>query len=150
MKSKKRTKFGKKSKEQDFARDCAEWVIINQIPLDTPSQFGFTRLLAKRDEQYHPINRHTIATEITKIYNEAVEYYRKELNDIEHMSSTTDVWTAENSDSYSSLSVSYIDKNWVYNTLTLACTKLEARHTGKDLSGFLIDQCSFYKIYRKV
>lgn len=101
MKLKIRKKFSKKSvEEREFMRDCAEWVSLNMIPLDTPEQVGFRRILSRRDERCHPLRRQTITRELKKIHTEAIESYKGHMAKVDYVAGTTDLWTAENGDSY--------------------------------------------------
>lgn len=144
-------KVGIKSYEQkQFIRDCTEWIALNMIPINTTEQFGFHNLMRKIDGRYHPVSRFSISAELRKLMNEAKGHYKESMESASCIACTTDVWTAENADSYSSLTGCFIDEHWNYNTVTLACTKLTTRHTGKDLSNYLIDQSKWYNIDEKV
>lgn len=50
--------------------------------------------------------------ELKKVHQEAIESYKKAPSKVEHVAGTTDLWTAENEDSYSSLTVTYIGDDW--------------------------------------
>lgn len=78
--------FSKKSPEQrEFVLDCAEWVVIAVITLNTPEQVGFRRLLSKRDERYDHVSCEPITRELKKIHHEAIESYKNELSSISRL-----------------------------------------------------------------
>lgn len=138
------------STQKTFINLCAEWVAINQRPISIVEDKGFRNLISHISPSLHSVSRQSVVRRLAEAVKQVDNSNITSLTNVKVMAATTDVWTSENSESYSSFTVSYIDEDWNFQNILLACSKINGRHTGKALSRFLVDTAEKVGITRKV
>lgn len=138
------------AKQMQFNRLCAEWISLHMLPFNVITQHGFRKIVDFLDERFNVVSNVTIAKMIKQISVEADNYYENLFKSIPIFSATTDVWTSDSGESYSSLTISYIDNEWNFKSSTISCKALRSRHTGQELSKFLLQECRKFGIEKKV
>lgn len=66
------------------------------------------------------------------------------------IAASNDVWIAESGEGYESFRATIIDNYWKLNYHTLACTLLDPRRTGKELSEIFVRVMRKFKIDLKI
>ena len=138
------------SKHKNFVDKCAKWVAMNNRPLHIVEDMGFRLLMGEVAPKYNAITRFAVFNRLQAL-KQAVE--EKLLSELAHacaVSITTDVWTDSTGSSYASFTVHFVDSKWTLVSYLLACSKLKGKHTGSELSRFLVSTAKSYKILKKI
>lgn len=59
---------------------------------------------------------------------------------------TLDSWTSCNTESYSTVTGHYIDRNWQLKTVSLQTMKMEGSHTGENIASHLLEVKQRWKL----
>lgn len=91
------------------------------------------------------ISNDTLIREIRKLSKEDDEFH---LGTLVHISfvSTTEVWTSESGEGFSSFAICFIDNGWLLRSATLSCSLLVGRHTRLELPEMFIKVMRMFKI----
>lgn len=136
--------------QSKFVRLCAEWIALNGRPLSIVEDEGFRKIMNHVAPKFNDISRQSVSKVLRQSESNVDKKISEELSGLDILCATTDVWTSENNDSYSSLTLSYIDDDWVYHSKLFSCSKINGRHTGKELSKFLIEESRRGNFLKKV
>lgn len=82
--------------------------------------------------------------------SEVDEYNIKILQNVPHLWTTTDVWSAESDEGFCLFTMSYINSEWEFKAHTLICSILNRRQTGKELADVFSTTMRRFKIDWKV
>jgi len=110
-------------------------------PLYAVERSGFKRLVTKLDLKYAlPSRNYFSETEIPRLYNEIRDnLVRLQLKEAKYFSSTTDLWTSCANQPYLSLTVHFIDKEWILWSYCFDTIPLFEDHTGQNISEVIKD-----------
>ena len=79
-------------------------------------------------------SRNTIKSRIEKVYCDKKDKLTTELDQIEYVSLTTDMWTSNSTKSFITVTEHHIDHKWDLQTNVLVTWEMPERHTGKNLA----------------
>lgn len=116
---------------------CAEYVVLNGVPIYFFEHVGFRNLIEEANSIYNFISKWSVSSVLKLMEVEIDNIHRSVLKRIPACSATADVWTAHIQESYASLKFSSIDEDWKYQTCTWSFSRLDGRHRGVDLSIFI-------------
>ena len=119
----------------------ANYLAKDLQPLYAVERSGFKKLVTKLDPKYAlPSRNYFSETEIPRLYNEIRDnLVRPQLKEAKYFSSTTDLWTSCANQPYLSLTVHFIDKEWILRSYCLDTTPLFEDHTGQNISEAIKD-----------
>jgi len=67
------------------------------------------------------------------------ETIKKELSDVQDIAITHDGWTSVNTESYSTVTAHFINKDWELRSVVLETKKVEGSHTGENIKSCLLE-----------
>lgn len=135
-----------KGKWQDITKSIVEFCATDIRPLSIVNGAGFRNLVSKLDPSYQ-VPSHTTIRNYTKYYYESLHStLQHELNEQTAVALTTDAWTSCAAEGYITITVHYIDKNWLFRHNVLCTSEIHDRHTGDHLSNVLQEHVQKYKI----
>ena len=112
------SKRGKEITEVIFS-----YIVADLKPISTIESEAFRKLVETLEPKYPtPSRTYITANVMPKLYNKKVEDLKKELEGVECVGMTHDMWTSVNTDSYGTFTVQYINDDF-----ELKCKVLETR-----------------------
>ena len=131
----------KSKRAGELNKAVAYYLAKDMQPLYAVERPGFKKLVAKLDPKYAlPSRNHFSEIEIPGLYNDLRDnVVRPQLKEAKYFSSTTDLWTSCANQPYLSLTVHFIDKEWVLQSYCLDTSPLFEDHTGQNISEAIKD-----------
>lgn len=120
------------------------------IPIRTFRQKGYQNLNDHDHCGYKAVSKPRIKKALIDLHQQVYYYNKCLLKSKLVVSSTTVLQNCESSDSYASLTVSFIDPKQKFKSIVLICTKLATRHTGDEISKFILKEAQKYGIEKKI
>ena len=140
----------------DTRKHIIDDLIINMIIRDTRpfsivEDQGFLALINYLNPRYDMIARSTIRDKrLPALYNLKKDEIKKELMESQSVAVTTDSWTSISTQSYTTITAHYIDKDWVQKSKVLYTRSNGKRHTSENLEAELRDCLIEFGIDSKV
>lgn len=133
-------------KTQIINRLVLNVIVKGQRPLSLVEDEAFRELLAYLEPGYTlPGRKHFTGALQTK-YNEVCMKLSSLLSEIDYISITTDTWTSIATESYLTVTVHYVSKEWILKSHVLGTLLLEERHTGEHLSEWIVKMLSNFGV----
>ena len=131
--------YDKKSKRHcDITNAVAYCIAKDMLPISTVENKGFKWMLKVVDPRYKlPGRKHFSQTTLPQMYNECRERVEKELQNVAHFATTSDMWSSRTSEPYMSLTVHLIDKDWNLLSKCLQTAYFPEDHTGEIIAAGL-------------
>lgn len=128
-------------KSQELDKLICEMLALQDLPFTFVEGLGFRRLMLAGVPRYHLRGRQCYTSLMCNyIYPKLKEKIKNLINDLEHLSFTTDIWTEPGAGvSLLSFTVHGIDNDFKRMSFVLKCVTLEERHTG-DLIAQKLDE----------
>lgn len=127
------------SRAEDITRGICKMIVSDMQPISIVDDSGFRALLEILEPGYKIPDRRTIDQRLKALYTEVRAKIETSFEEIEKMSLTTDAWTSLTTESYVTVSASYLDKDWSFKSITLATLACPERHTAENLQFGLLD-----------
>jgi len=121
-------------------------IIKGQRPLSLVEDEAFRELLAYVEPGYILPGRKHFTGAVQAKYTEVREKLSCVLSDVEHISITADTWTSIAVQSYLTVTVHYVSKEWTLKSHVLGTLLLEERHTGEHLSEWIVEMLANFSI----
>ena len=140
----------------DTRKHAIDNLIMNMIIRDTRpfsivEDQGFLALINYLNPRYQMIARSTIRDKrLPALYNLKKEEIKKELLESQSVAITTDSWTSISTQSYTTITAHYIDKDWVQKSKVLYTRSNGKRHTSENLEAELRECFIEFGINNKV
>ena len=109
-------------------------VALDMMPLYMVEGRGFRNLIDFLEPEYKVPSHQTIMRRISKRYREVKGVVEKGLNDVSDVAITTDAWTSLATESYVTVTVHYITKEWQMKSAVLDTSELDERHSAENLA----------------
>lgn len=84
------------------------------------------------------------------MYDSALEERKSQLAQQEHVAITTDYWTSLAVESYTTVTVHYLDSTWKMQGGVIKTTAMPERHTAENIAARLHDITKEFRIQRKI
>ena len=113
-------------------------VTVDMQPLSVVENKAFRRLLNTLDPRYEIVSRKRLTSQmLPQKYQEERARLVTMLEEISHLSITTGCWTSRAVDSYMTVTVHLVTKDWKLHSRILSTMLLEGSHTADKLSSAL-------------
>ena len=124
--------------QEQFNTALLEHIAETQSPFSqfgTPSFIKLIGIANKRIKVQHPttLSRNT-SSKAQNVLGQVCDIIAAVKSDLESVCYTTDLWTSRVGDSFISLTVSFIDKNWVLHNWTPFIRHFPERHLGSTIA----------------
>ena len=112
---------------------------------------GFKKFVSSLYPRYQPPSRKTIThTLLPQKYTEVAKKVRADLDMIEYVATTTDIWTSVQTKGYITLTSHYITPFWELKSPVLATVQLTSEHTAINIASELQKLANDWEIKDKV
>jgi hypothetical protein len=111
---------------------------------------AFKRFIHSIDAKLGIPCRKTIKKWITHFYTKGAEILKQKLISINYVSVTSDIWTSESNDSYSSLTLHFINDSWENISLLLNCSVIPTPHDAPMIYDWLLENIASWDLLEKV
>ncbi|KAE9523772.1 hypothetical protein AGLY_015832 [Aphis glycines] len=127
------------SKRQLIDQQVIKMIVKEYYPFSIVEDVEFIKLVNMLNPGYSLPSRKTLSTSLLPVlYN---EIYKKVHSDIEvnaqYVALTTDAWTSLKNESYTAITVHFIDQNCELKSYLLSCAKFPMRHTSENIKDCL-------------
>ena len=109
-------------------------VALDMMPVDMVEGKGIRNLMDFLEPEHKVPSHQTIMRRINKTYGEVKRIVEKGLNDVSDVAITTDAWTSLATESYVTVTVHYITKEWQMKSAVLDTSELDERHSAENLA----------------
>ena len=109
-------------------------VALDMMPVYMVEGKGFRNLMDFLEPECKVPLHQTIMRRINKMYGEVEGVVEKGLNDVCDVAITTDAWTSLATESYVTVTVHYITKEWQMMSADLDTSDLDERHSAENLA----------------
>ena len=104
-------------------------------PFQTVNEPGFCQLLQSLEPRYEPPDRNSLANNyVRKLYERERELMLDKISCIEDYSFTTDFWTSCQNHFYGTITIHYIDSDYVLSSHLLEMKEITQAHTGMNIA----------------
>ena len=114
------------------------FIVRGQRPISIVEDDAFVDLLAYLEPGYRCPGRTYFTDAIDAKYKLVAARLTLLLADVTDICITTDTWTSVATESYLTITVHYISKDWLMRSHVLGTMLLEERHTGENLSKWML------------
>jgi len=115
-------------------------VVINgQRPLSLVEDEAFKQMVSYLELGYKFPSRFFFTGMLQEKYNALLEKIATIVADVDFVCITTDTWTSLATDSYLTATVHYVSDDWVLKSIILGTMFLDDRHTGENLSQWILE-----------
>ena len=122
-------------RSEEITRSIAEYIIHDMCPISTVEGVGFRRLINSMELRYTiPSRKHFTETVFLKMYDVAKSNLQSEINQIENIAITHDMWTSANTESYDTTTCHYITDTWEMKGVVLETKKMDGHHSSENIS----------------
>lgn len=149
--------FGARCKNEllDKQKSVIDHKLIKMItfdyqPLSIVENEGFREYTHALNENYTLPNRKLLTEKmIPDLYEESASKLNKQLDNVKHLSVTTDIWTSDSNRAYISVTIHFIYNDQLYSN-NVATREIFGSHTGENIGNTLTTIFNEWKIYNKV
>ncbi len=122
------------------------FIVRGQRPISIVEDDAFVDLLAYLEPGYSCPGRTYFTDAIEAKYKQVTAKLTLLLADVTDLCITTDTWTSVATESYLTITVHYVSKDWFMRSHVLGIMLLEERHTGENLSKWMLKMAGKFKI----
>lgn len=122
------------------------FIVRGQRPISIVEDDAFIDLLAYLEPGYSCPGRTYFTDAIDAKYKEATARLALLLSEVTDLCITTDTWTSVATESYLTITVHYVSKDWFMQNHVLGTMLLEERHTGEKLSKWMLKMVGKFQI----
>ncbi|XP_063227428.1 zinc finger BED domain-containing protein 4-like [Bacillus rossius redtenbacheri] len=149
----KQTKFPRGDKRQtDIVKLIAKMICVDGQPISVIENRGFKELVNHLEPRFSMPSRKSLANEvIPQMYNDVLNEVKDKLSIEEYVALTTDLWTSVSNDDYLSLTVHYLDQNFIWHHLCVEVVPFpEVSHTADNICSFITEVLADWQLSEKV
>jgi hypothetical protein len=132
-------------RSEEITKAIAEFVAADLRPIALIDGKGFKKLMNLLEPDYKVPSRPHITSTCRKMYNNLKEQLLGDLK-YKYVSLTTDSWTSRMTDSYTTLTVHWINEDWELQSKVLFTKEMSERHTGENIATCLKQACVHWEI----
>ena len=124
------------SQALELNRAVAYFIAKDAQPFYTIERLGFRAMIAKLNPRYElPGRKYFVEHQLPQLYNEVkTKIVIPKLDEAAHLSVTTDLWTSNSNNPFTSFRVHFIDPAWHLQSLCLDTVPLFSDHTGQNIA----------------
>ncbi|GFR88462.1 zinc finger BED domain-containing protein 4 [Elysia marginata] len=138
-------------RKQELDARVLDLVTVDMMPLSVVEDSGFRRLVTALDPRYEIVSKKRLNSEVLPArYQEEKARLRSMLQEVKHVSIATDCWKSRAAESFITVTVHFITKDWQLQSRVLSTMALQAPHTADNLSSTLRDVFAEWGISDKV
>ncbi len=127
-----------KNQTNKLTNAVIDFIIDTLQPLSIVDQPSFRQMIACMEPRYSVPCRKTIMTQMKQRHELLKAEILREVND-NSIGITHDSWTSLNTESYDTVTASYISDDWKLKCCVLETTKVEGPHTAENIASTLTD-----------
>ena len=110
-------------------------IAVGAYPFSIVEEEGFVDFLNYTEPRYKPPHRTTFSnTHIPTLYNETFVSIKDAIYESEHISVTSDIWTANKDANFISLTAHWISKSFVHQVAVLSVNPFPGHHTAVNIA----------------
>jgi len=137
-------------KRQELVSNCiANFIAKDMMAISVVEGKGFTEMMSTIVPGYKVPSRSAIKKRIETLYQLEQRRVKKIIDNISHISLTTDCWSSRAIESYYTVTAHGIDSNWNFKSLVLCTSVMTERHTGQNLKNRLLETLNHWGIINK-
>ena len=127
-----------------------KWIICDQQPFTVVECKEWREMIQTFDQRYSFHNRKTTKQQILNLFEEKRMDIKKTIAQISgKVSLTSDMWTASNNDAFLSLTIHFVDNNWVLKNFLLDIIPFSIRHTGINMATAIMNVLQEFDLAEK-
>nr|XP_055030442.1 E3 SUMO-protein ligase ZBED1-like [Misgurnus anguillicaudatus] len=145
------TKYKRDSERWKQCTDAVtRYLAKEMVSFNTVEKSAFKAMLQIFDKQYElPGRKFFSKTAVPKLYNDIRANILAELDDVEYLALTTDMWSSCNMMPYMSVTAHYVSKEWTLKSKCLQTSFMPESHTADNLEEALQESVHEWKIEEK-
>ena len=134
------TKYSRdRARHKSLTSAVTQYLVDEMVPFRTVEKQSFKYMIQKLDKQYElPGKTYFSETAVPKTYNELKVIVESEIKDVDFFSATTDMWSSIKMHPYMSLTVHFVNKDWILKYRCLETSFLPVNHTADNVAKALI------------
>ena len=122
------------SRQESITSLITKMVALDMMPVYKVEGKGFRKLVEFLEPEYKVPSHQTIMQRINKMYGEVKGAVEKALDDVSDVAITTDAWTSLSTESYITVTVHYITKEWQIKSAVLDTSEMDESHSAENLA----------------
>ncbi|KAI4878296.1 hypothetical protein NFI96_010735, partial [Prochilodus magdalenae] len=144
----KRVPYERKSKRwQDVTNAVTKFIAREMLPMRLVESESFTELVNVLEPRYTvPSRKYFSGTALPTLYNDTRRAVEKEVQNLTHFATTTDLWSSRTSEPYLSLTIHFIDESWRLRSYCLQTSYFPESHTGEIIALGLKDALASWSL----
>src|ERR1043165_5336152 len=128
----------KESRNQEIRQAIAEWITIDNLPINIIQGKGYRKMMMTLDPAFPIPSNKRIKKEINIGYTNAIVELKILLeNTCESASLTTDLWTAKSKHGYIGVTLHWLSEDFKVYDCLLCMERMQYPHTGTNIIFFL-------------
>ncbi|XP_067934678.1 E3 SUMO-protein ligase ZBED1-like [Watersipora subatra] len=137
-----------KDEHKELVRAVTNFIVSGAVSIYTVDKPSFRNMLAALEPRFQcPSRKFFSNTAIPALYNSMKSELVSQVNNLSAFSITTDGWSSIAGDPYMSLSIHFIDSEWLLQTRCLATMYLPKAHTAETICDFIREVLLEYDLY---
>lgn len=130
--------YHQKSRQLELCQYLTDWVICASQPLTVIQNQAFKRLIFQLDPKFQVPDTKYIKKLIHQAYNYSMPLIIKNLENINAVSLTCDLWTARNRQGYLGITCSYLNPEFQLHEIILSVQYVPYPHTAEHIGDTLL------------
>lgn len=127
------TPYDKDSRRHIEITDAiSAYICVDMVPVYSVEKKGFRALVKTLDPRYKiPDRKHFSDVQLPRKYEECRAKVKEELEHVKYYALTTDLWSSRVTQPYMSLTIHFINNDWVLRSRCLQTSYFPVDHTGE-------------------
>ena len=123
------------ARHRSLTSAVTRYLVDEMVPFRTVEKQSFKYMIQKLDKQYElPGKTYFSETAVPKMCNELKVIVESEIKDVDFFSATTDMWSSITMHPYMSLTVHFVNKDWILKSRCLETSFLPVNHTADNIA----------------
>ncbi|XP_060079893.1 E3 SUMO-protein ligase ZBED1-like [Ylistrum balloti] len=124
--------------KQRITSALTEFIVDDLRPFKLVESAKFKKLISILEPGYVVPGRHHLSeVELPNLYEDVKVKVLNSLREATTVALTTDGWTSRVTESYVTVTVQFIDKNWEMKSYVLQTRRMDEKHTGVNIAGVI-------------
>lgn len=123
---------------------------VDMLPLSFVTSNGFREFMNVVDPNFNIPCRQTIKNRLVYVYEQVSTKIAAELSEVSVVAWTSECWSSRSQDAYVTVTMNYLDSNWIPKTYTLATEELSEHHTAANLTAKMKNEMIKWNLVNKV
>ena len=136
---------------QDFSKKLVEFIAKEMMPLSIVESESFKELIHFCDPRITIPSRSTLSTSwLPNLYKEKKDELINQLQQVESVALTTDMWTSRTNEGFLTVTAHFIDNEMQFFSKVLSTVNVPENHTSANIALRLTDVINTWELDRKV